>query len=298
MWALDIRTIPARRADFVAGSGHYLDPGATGFDASLAATVTRLVGTGPGDLGADGLKLDWAYLIPTGLGDPDTTGGAAGLYHYLDVIHSTAGRVNPGAIVEASAASPQFERVTDSIRLYDAWNEQSWDRRAAIVAAADPGQLIDGDGWETTPADAVDHALASTVYGVPALYFDGHWADGSAVDPGTARLIGALMGLASQKRDGVASRTATGWIWQGRDGSTVTALDENTLVVVWHPGRCGGSGTAVATVPGTYSIPLALAPGATVSLASRPRWASVSRQAGGALLSLPAGRPVDIRTSC
>lgn len=298
LWAHDIRSLPARRADFTKGSGRYLDPGVSGFDTTLAATVTKLVGTAPGDLGADGVKLDWAYDIPGGLTDPITMGGALGLYHYLDVIHATVGRVHPGAIVEASAASPQFERVSDSIRLYDAWTQRDWERRAAIVSAANPGQLIDGDGWETTPADAVEHAVTSTVYGVPALYFSSHWATGQPVDPAEAQTIGAVMSLASQKRDGVPTRTAQGWRWQGTDGSSITTYWSNTVVVAWHPGKCGGSGTIVATVPGTYSVPLKLPASASLSLVTRQLGASVSRQGDTAVVSLPAGRAIAIRGSC
>ena len=140
-----------------------VDPTATGFDDAMTATVTELLGQGPGDLAADGLKLDWEYAIPEVTADPSLGIGDAALYRYLQVIHTAAHDVRADALVEGSTASPQFEQVTDSVRLYDAWSEQAWDARAAIVAAAEPGVLIDGDGWQTTPADAVAHVLSSTV---------------------------------------------------------------------------------------------------------------------------------------
>ncbi|MGH7776087.1 MAG: hypothetical protein ACREPI_02785, partial [Candidatus Dormibacterales bacterium] len=116
---------------------YYVDPTAPGFEADTRALVTRLLGTGNGDLGVDGLKLDWGYdLSPTAV-NPALGWGAAALFHYMDVLHTAAHDVRPDALIDSSAVAPQFASTTDSIRLYDGWNEAEWSRRAAIVTAVD-----------------------------------------------------------------------------------------------------------------------------------------------------------------
>lgn len=235
-----------------------VDPTLPGFDASMSAAVTEMLGQGPGDLGADGLKLDWEYAIPPETADPELGIGDAALYHYLDVIHRAAHAVRTDALVEASAASPQFEAVTDSVRLYDAWSERAWDARAGIVAAAEPGVLIDGDGWQTTPADALPHALSSAVYGVPALYFGGTWANGAPVSEATARLLGSVAALAAGNAGGqVQALPGGGWelVSHGRD--LAQTLNGETGAVVWTQGA-GRSllGHVVSTVGGQVLIPV------------------------------------------
>lgn len=243
-----------------------VDPTASGFEDTMSSSVTEMLGQGPGDLAADGLKLDWEYAIPEVTTNPALGIGDAALYRYLQVIHTAAHAVRADALVEASAASPQFEQVTDSVRLYDAWSEQAWDARAAIVAAAEPGVLIDGDGWQTTPADAVAHALSSTVYGVPALYFGGTWASGKPVPDATARLLGSVAALAAEKGAGtVITLPGGGWelVSHGRD--VAQTLGGETGAVVWTQ-QPGGRvlGHVVSSVGGTVLIPLPREGGVTV----------------------------------
>ncbi|HET9051066.1 MAG TPA: hypothetical protein VFO60_05145 [Candidatus Dormibacteraeota bacterium] len=299
MWARDIRSIPPRTGDLErAGPGHIVDPGRPDFDATMSAEVTRLLGDDPDGLDADGLKLDWAYAIPSGLSNPAVDSGAAALYHYLGVIHAAAAVAHPGAIVEASAASPQFERVTDSVRLYDAWSEASWDSRAAVVAAADPGALIDGDGFETTPRTAVAHAVASTVYGVPALYYDDHYADGAPVSAATARLIGMVMSISSGKGPGVVTQSGSGWRWTGADGTELSTLAGRADVLRWHAGACGGAGLLAATAPGTLVVGLPLPARAVVTATAGGRTVPVQRQRDGLRLTVAPGEVVTLTATC
>jgi hypothetical protein len=262
MWSTGTPTGAASTGSEVAA----VDPTAAGFQDTMSATVTEMLGQGPGDLAADGLKLDWEYAIPEVTTDPALGIGDAALYRYLQVIHTAAHAARADALVEASAASPQFEQVTDSVRLYDAWSEQAWDARAAIVAAAEPGVLIDGDGWQTTPADAVAHVLSSTVYGVPALYFGGTWASGKPVPDATARLLGSVAALAAEKGAGtVVTLPGGGWelLSHGRD--IAQTLDGETGAVVWTQ-QPGGRmlGHVVSSVGGTVLIPLPREGGVTV----------------------------------
>src|SRR5581483_9311250 len=97
-----------------------VDPTGAEFASDMAKTVGELLGTGPDDLDADGLKLDWQYDIPPTLADPAAAFGASALYRYMDAIHRDAHAVRPDAMVDASAAAPQFAAVADTVRLYDA----------------------------------------------------------------------------------------------------------------------------------------------------------------------------------
>lgn len=260
----------ATGADTTPAAVAAIDPTKPGFDATMAAAVTEMLGQGPGDLGADGLKLDWEYAIPPETARPEMGIGDAALYHYLDVIHRAAHAVRTDALVEASAASPQFEAVTDSVRLYDAWSERAWDARAGIVAAAEPGVLIDGDGWQTTPADAVSHALSSAVYGVPALYFGGTWANGVPVPEATARLLGDVAALAAVKETGgrVLPLPGGGWELVAQGRALAQTLNGEAAAVIWThgPGRAM-LGHVVSSIGGLVSIPMPRTGAVTVAAA-------------------------------
>jgi hypothetical protein len=257
MWARGLTTVPPTLAQGRgAAAANLIDPTAPGFQADTGQTVQRLLGSGPADLNADGLKLDWTYHIPASVQDPALGWGDAALYRYLDVIHTAADAVRPGSLIEASAASPQFARVTDAVRLYDAWDEATWNARAGVVSAADPTALIDGDGWQASAANVLPHAVASAVYGIPALYFDDRWVDGSPVSADLSRQLGQVMALAALKGEGTAHQTSSGeWAWIARGRVQAETLDGRRDVVLWSQ-VCGGiRGTLVATRSGTLLLP-------------------------------------------
>jgi hypothetical protein len=234
-----------------------VDPTDSAFGPQMTATVARLLGSGPGELDADGLKLDWAYRIPQQFNNPALGLGDAALPRYLAAIHTAAHAIRPDALVEASAAAPQFERVTDAVRLYDGWSETAWDLRAAVVTAADPGVLIDGDGWQATLADAVVHAVSSTVYGVPALYFDGLWANGTAVPETLASAVGDVMSLAPLKGPGAAVLLPDGeWAYWSSGLERAETFGGETGLVVWSASSRSLSGTVIATRNGVFIVPL------------------------------------------
>jgi hypothetical protein len=252
--------VPPTMKQVRAATGDQLvDPTTPGFQRSMGAIVRELIGSGPGELDADGLKLDWAYDMPARLQDPSVGWGDAALYRYLSVIHTAAHAVRPDVMVEASAAAPQFARVTDAVRLYDAWTEADWDARAAVVSAADPTALIDGDGWAANAVDVLPHAVTSTVYGVPALYFGDTWADGTPVGPEVLRALGQVMVLAPKKGDGAARRLSDGeWAWMVQGKVEAQTFGGQRDLVLWST-ACSGArlGTVVATSTGMAALPIA-----------------------------------------
>ncbi|HEY0409786.1 MAG TPA: hypothetical protein VGE42_05905, partial [Candidatus Dormibacteraeota bacterium] len=242
MWARNVVRFPPATNVFRRGAPaeQVVDPTGPGFEESTRRAMTMLLGSGPAQLDADGVKLDWCYDIPLRLADPELGWGATALYRYLAVVHSAAHAVRHEALVDASAAAPQFAAVTDAVRLYDAWSEAEWNRRAGVVSAADPDTLIDGDGFQATAANLVAHAVASTVYGTPAVYFATRLMDGRPIPPALAAEVGTLVALSPDKGQGRPRwlgggdwEYVTGPAWQARSFAGGTGL------VVWRSATCG-----------------------------------------------------------
>jgi hypothetical protein len=184
----------------------------------------RLLGSGPGDLDADGLKMDYDYDAPQSVGypydDPSLGVGAMATYLYFSTFTADAHQINPGALITASIAAPQYARTFDMVRLNDATDirsvsaEAEWEARARLVSESLPGMLMDSDGWNLDPQGTLEHFLAATVYGSPDNYFLDHWIDGTAISDQDADAIGALQGLAAVKVQGHAE-------WQSRGDWTM-----------------------------------------------------------------------------
>jgi hypothetical protein len=290
MWARNVVRFPPATNAFRGGApaGQVVDPTGPLFEESTRRAMGTLLGSGPGQLDADGVKLDWCYDIPLRLADPGTGWGATALYRYLAVLHSAAHAVRPDALVDASAAAPQFAAVTDAVRLYDAWSEADWNRRAAVVSAADPDTLIDGDGFQATAANLVAHAVDSTVYGTPAVYFGTRLMDGRPITPALAAEVGTLVALSPDKGQG-RPRWLGGGDWEYVTGSAWRARSfaGGTGLVVWRSAACG---TAVATPGGRVTLPLRAAAG-TVVRDPRGRPVPAQRIAAGLSVVMVAGRP-------
>ncbi|HXA28996.1 MAG TPA: hypothetical protein VN193_09650 [Candidatus Angelobacter sp.] len=260
MWAHGVTTIPmsAKQAR-LATADRLIDPTAAEFASQMTNTVTSLLGSGPDQLGADGLKLDWQYDIPATLANPGQAYGALALYRYMDAIHTAAHAVRQDAMVDASAAAPQFAAVADTVRLYDAWNAAEWDRRAAIVAAVNPDVLIDGDGWQADVVSIVPHTVASTVYGTPSIYFSKTMMGGIPVAPSLSDQLGAVLALSGTKGQGRAVALADGE-WQYEVGTVVTArtFAHDHALVVRTPGCSSATwkSTVASAVAGRLLVPM------------------------------------------
>ena len=291
MWARGVDHIPlsARQARLASGD-RVVDPTLADFQTTMAATIETLLGSGSGDLGADGLKLDWQYDIPASLADPGVASGARALYRYMAAMHSAAHALRPDAMIDASAAAPQFAAVADTVRLYDAWSPAEWDRRAAIVTAADPDMLIDGDGWQVDAADVVLHAVSSTVYGTPAMYFSTTWVGHSPIPAELSSELGAVLGLSAVKGQGRAVALADGE-WQYEVGNAVTArtfLGDRALVVRSPSCTPSWNAQVVSTVAGRVLVPVS-ASRVVAAFDSGHRSARAVRVAHGVDLDLRAG---------
>ena len=237
------------------------DPTQPGFTGLLSSQVAQLVGPGPHSLGADGLKLDWGFLVPPPaaeqLARPQLGIGAALLLRYMRTLSAAAWRSDPSSLIDASAVAPQFGGTEDTLRLYDAHRASTWSYRAAIVSAVDPQAAIDGDGWALLSSQAVPHIVASAVFGIPSIYYVGRWARGTRFAPGLARDLGMVLRAAQQRGQGQAVPTATGWEYVvGGRVSARTLADDRAIMVYRYSGRgsCLGA-IVVSAVEATVSVP-------------------------------------------
>jgi hypothetical protein len=296
VWARNIVRVPPPTNVFrsSAPAEQIVDPTGPRFEQTTRAAMSTLLGSGPGQLDADGLKLDWCYDIPLTLADPGLGWGASALYRYMAILHAGAHAVRPDAMVNASAAAPQFAAVADAVRLYDAWSEADWNRRAAVVSAVDPDTLIDGDGYQATAANIVAHAVASTVYGTPAVYFVTRLMDGRPIPPALAEEVGAVVALSPDKGQGRA-RSLAGGDWEYVTDSAVRARSfaGGTGLVVW---RSAGCGTALAGTGGRVALPVSWSAGLVVR-DPNGRAVPTLHTPGSLVLLMVAGQPYTLQRS-
>ena len=284
------------RADRIVGRlGWPVDPTAGGFAVRLRRAVDQALGRGPGELGADGLKVDWGSWVPRpaagGFARPALGIGAAALLRWNRLLYADARAVHPGALIDTSAVAPQFGGTTDLVRLYDARREAEWQTRARIVSAVDPLIGIDGDGWQLPPGDAVAHLVSSVVYGTPALYFATAWADQAPITPRQARVLGAILRMAALKPQGEACPAAGGgWsYWSAGSVAAQTLAGDSGLVI--YPDGCRRTDRAVVLSAVGRRLALHLGIGDLVRLTLAP---GVPRSVAAAAVELAAAP----RTAC
>jgi hypothetical protein len=240
-----------------------LDPTAPAFPKLITSQMNELLGSGPADLGADGLKLDWGFLIPPPTAErisrPQLGIGAALLLRYMRLLSGSAWQANPGALIDASAVAPQFGGTEDTLRLYDAARASTWSYRAAIVSAVDPDRLIDGDGWHLDRSQAVAHTVESAVFGIPAMYYATRWSGGTRIPKSLARALGSVLSLGQQRGQGGAARLEARGRWTYEIGGRVTAttLAGSTALAVYHYSRRGRltGATVVSALTTRVQIP-------------------------------------------
>jgi len=286
------------------GPRRFLDPSAPGFAAATQAEMRVLLGSGPGDLNADGIKYDWGYLVPqpsaSHFADPQEGLGAAALFHYLKVLSTAVWAAHPGALIDGGAAAPQFDGLEGVLRLYDGLQTTQWSARAAIAASADPEVGIDGDGFLMDQSQALPHAIGSAVYGTPALYYATQWAGGQPIPAAQAHLLGLILSLGATRGQGEAVPLANGaWDYVVHQVVTARTLDGGLALVVYQTSPCGAvvGGTVVGTAAASMAVPLP--PGATaVQVSDGPGAAVPSSIANGtAVFALAAGARYQLRVS-
>ncbi|WP_433254737.1 TIM-barrel domain-containing protein [Streptosporangium sp. CA-135522] len=146
----------------------------------------RVLGSGPGCFDIDGLKIDHVSATPSvdGMVFPEGSGRLFGIEAAKEMhrlIHHAAKEIKPDALIMGQSPNPYFADVLDMVRLGDIYTrdrESVVDEmafRARMARIADPGWLIDTDGWPLPSRDALrEYVRAQPALGVPSLYYATH----------------------------------------------------------------------------------------------------------------------------
>lgn len=271
-----------------------IDPTSPNFPAYVKAVTQKLLGSGPGDLNADGLKIDFNYWAPAAASypwdNPALGMGAAASYRYFQTFYQDAHTVKPDALITASIATPQFANVLDAVRLNDASTEAQWQSRARIVSEAMPQVLIDSDGGNTMASTAMEHFLTAAVYGIPDDYYLSQWADGP-MSAQQAGIVGEIMRLAGERRLGTPIYRGPG-DWEMVTGGRISAQDLFSPQIngpagldVW---RTETSLTVLSAYDATLDVPLYGAKVASATASGKP--VTLQPSTAGVAISLSAGQ--------
>ncbi len=229
-----------RRPDGTPVAADVNDPG---YRARVRRTVTALLG--PHGLDADGLKVDFTQLTPSGSSLTATPGpwGIAALHALLGLLHTAATSAKPDALLVTHSVHPSFGDVTDMVRLNDLARRDPAGRpvppveqlrfRHAVAVHALPGHLVDTDQWPMPDRAAwQDYVREQPRLGVPSLYYL------EAIDT-TGELL----------TDGDRALVAGTW-------ARYTARDPAQQMAPAQDGYAGSTGPAVASASSTYGFPV------------------------------------------
>jgi hypothetical protein len=170
-----------------AGVAVAADPTHPGYREALRAALRRALALPPIGCDADGLKVDFTAMTPSGPGMRRHGGewGIALLHRLMALIYSEAKAIKPDALVIAHGVDPRFADVLDMVRLNDVQRLSDLSppaslvphmiHRARIAASALPGVPIDTDDWAFPDRASWRQYLAvKPELGVPSLYYATH----------------------------------------------------------------------------------------------------------------------------
>ena len=172
-WKVEANSLPISMGIF---DGEYIDATHPRFQNYVDSCCQKLLGDQPGQLNADGLKIDYLFLTP----DPAKSnyaesGNGIGIreaHRYLKAFYRTARKYKPDALIISSAIDPHFSDVQDMVRINDDWdNKTVREKRARIITGALPGILINGDAADMSIGIALYHYVTSAIYGIPSIQY-------------------------------------------------------------------------------------------------------------------------------
>ncbi|UCE07003.1 MAG: hypothetical protein JSW07_02890 [bacterium] len=202
-WKVEAKSLAAK---LNIADREYIDATHSNFDAYIDTCCQIMLGNGEGQLNADGLRLDFQFLvrdpIHANYANPSIGMGIKELFHYMKILYKYAKKYKPESLITASAVDPHFRNVQDMILVNDDWdNKLRREKRARIIAQALPDMLINGDAADMYNTIAPYHYVTSSIYGVPSIYYLTRFHDGE-ISNQTKSLIAKILKLSTQKPAG------------------------------------------------------------------------------------------------
>jgi len=157
---------------------YVVDPTNPGYRDILRGNLKYILSDEEGCLGADGLKIDFAFWQPVGRG-ANSYDGRFGVELFLELvrfIHDTMKEIKPHAVLNCSPCHPMFAPYCDQVRLHDYDYSQrdvlvEMGNRAELFCAALGDPLVDTDGCGyNTRRDAMRYLTRAVNIGIPDTY--------------------------------------------------------------------------------------------------------------------------------
>lgn len=177
MW--DSEGIPEEYCMFDENQNRYtVDPTNPGYLKILKDTIHYIISDDEGCLGADGLKIDFAFWQPIGR-KANSYSGKYGVELFRELvcrIREYMKAEKPYAVLNCSPCHPIFAGICDQARLHDYDYRQrnafeEFSGRAALYSTALPNTLIDTDGCgHNTVRDTMRYLTHSAEIGIPDIY--------------------------------------------------------------------------------------------------------------------------------
>ena len=196
----------------------FTSPGLEGYAAEMAET---LFGSAPGQLDADGVKMDGLGAIrepsQAHYQRPQVGLGVREARHFLETFVGAARRVRPDVCINYSAADPRFTPWISMNRLHDihsSWQER--DRRARISTLAAPDMIMDTDAFAMYSHWLEPSYLNMAIAGTLTIGYTDLIHDGVRLSDRTMATLGQLGRLSAQRPWGRPEFVAYGhWrLWQ------------------------------------------------------------------------------------
>lgn len=184
----------------------YIDATHPLFEKYVRQAMRTMLGNGPGELDADGLKVDYIFDVrdPTTAtyAQPSVGMGLREVYRFASLWYREAKKVKKDCLITFSGPDPHFSMVQDMARLNDAGRDSLQRQyRARVSALSSPNLLIDGDGADMFVPLADYHHIVSSAYGTPSLYNLTYFSDGPITE-NMHRVMGKIFHLAAMKKPG------------------------------------------------------------------------------------------------
>ena len=166
----------------------------------LDDALYRIFSSDEGCYDCDGIKIDYAFQIPTGRGFSTYSGkyGAELLYDFMKHIYDRAKEIKPDAVINCSPCHPYFAAVCDQARLHDynpadRYCREDMMMRRKLFSIAMPGALIDTDnaGFNTR-RDTMRWLLDQPAAGIPDLYCISALEGNFSMDKGDLEALAAV----------------------------------------------------------------------------------------------------------